>query len=325
MAILVTGVAGFIGHHVAAALLARGDDVVGIDNLNPYYDPSLKKARLAALSSSPQFTFMEGDVAKGGLDALPLAPDQIIHLAAQAGVRHSIENPQAYVHANLQGHANILEFARQHKIQKTIYASSSSVYGGNIKIPFAEEDRTDDPVSFYGATKKADELLSQSYARLYDLPLVGLRFFTVYGPWGRPDMAYWMFTENILKERPIRVFNQGRMGRDFTYIDDCVQGILAALDTPLHVAEGSPPHRVYNLGNDRPEDLMTFIMLLEKYIGKEAIKNFEPMQLGDVERTWADISRAREELGYSPQTPLAEGLEKFVRWFEHYFEYSPSK
>ncbi|MEM9988953.1 MAG: NAD-dependent epimerase/dehydratase family protein, partial [Pseudomonadota bacterium] len=204
-------------------------------------------------------------------------------------------------------------------------ASSSSVYGGNTKIPFAEEDRTDDPVSFYGATKKADELLSQSYARLYDLPLVGLRFFTVYGPWGRPDMAYWMFTENILKERPIRVFNQGKMGRDFTYIDDCVQGILAALDTPLQLPKGGAPHRVYNLGNDRPEDLMTFITLLEKYTGKTAAKNFEPMQPGDVQRTWADISRAREELGYNPQTPLAEGLEKFVHWFEHYFGYSSSK
>jgi UDP-glucuronate 4-epimerase len=318
MTILVTGAAGFIGFHTVRALCARGEDVVGVDNLNSYYDPALKRARLDVLSKERGFRFVEGDLAEDVLQGLPQGIDRVIHLAAQAGVRYSIDNPQAYVKANLDGHAKVLEFARQREVAKTVYASSSSVYGANTQIPFREDHRTDDPVSFYGATKKADELLSHAYARLYKLPLVGLRFFTVYGPWGRPDMAYWLFTHKILNDEPIRVFNQGRMGRDFTYIDDCVRGILGALDRGSAPPGEGAPHRVYNLGNDRPEELMTLIELIEKHAGKPAIKQFEPMQLGDVERTWADISRAREELGYAPTRSLDQGLGEFVDWFRHY-------
>jgi len=319
MAVLVTGAAGFIGYHTIKELLRRGESVVGVDCVNDYYDPALKRARLADLGDAPGFSFVEGDLADGALEALPEKPTSIIHLAAQAGVRYSIENPAAYVHANLKGHANILEFARRNDIEKTVYASSSSIYGANTKIPFAEEDRTDDPVSFYGATKKSDELLSTSYARLYGLPLVGLRFFTVYGPWGRPDMAYWLFTDKILRGEPIRIFNQGKMGRDFTYIDDCVAGLLSAHDTPLQNPEGTPPHRVYNLGNDQPEELMTLVGTVEKKIGIEAEKIYEPMQQGDVERTWANIDRARTELGYNPSISLDTGLGNFVQWFRDFY------
>ena len=321
MAILVTGAAGFIGHHTVKALLARGEEVIGVDNLNDYYDPSLKHARLKALGDAAGFTFFETNIAAPTLsDTVPSSIDRIIHLAAQAGVRYSIENPNAYAEANLVGHTNVLELARHREVQKLVYASSSSIYGGNTKVPFSEEDRTDDPVSFYGATKKSNELLSQSYARLYGLPQVGLRFFTVYGPWGRPDMAYWLFTDKILNGEPIRVFNQGRMGRDFTYVDDCVAGILGALDTPLAAPDGTPPHRVYNLGNDQPEELMSLISHIENTLGQEADKVMEPMQQGDVERTWADISRARTELGYNPATPLAEGLRHFITWFRDFFQ-----
>ena len=315
MAVLVTGAAGFIGFHTIKALLDRGEEVIGVDNVNSYYGLGLKQARLDELSGRTGFTFIQGDIAEDVFDHLPVKPDRIIHLAAQAGVRYSIENPSAYVHSNLQGHARVLELARQAEVKKTVYASSSSIYGGNTQIPFSETDRTDDPVSFYGATKKSNELLSHSYARLYGLDLTGLRFFTVYGPWGRPDMAYWIFTDKVMGDEPIRVFNQGRMGRDFTYIDDCVAGILSALDTPAIPDERGIPHRVYNLGNDSPEELMTMIALIEKHAGKEAVKNFEPMQPGDVERTWANIDRARKELGYAPGTSLDEGLEKFVSWF----------
>ncbi|WP_031549797.1 NAD-dependent epimerase/dehydratase family protein [Parvularcula oceani] len=315
MRVLVTGTAGFIGSYVSSALLARGNEVLGVDNLNAYYDPALKEARLAALEGQPGFSFRKLDIAEdGALEAAAGAAgiDRIVHLAAQAGVRYSIENPSAYVRANLSGHARILEFARDHDIAHTVYASSSSVYGGNTKVPFSEDDVTDDPVSFYGATKKSDELLSNSYARLYGLPMTGLRFFTVYGPQGRPDMAYWIFSEKILKGEPIRLFNQGQMGRDFTYIDDIVAGVVAALDRP---PSGTPPHRVYNLGNDSPQELMEMVGLLERHLGREAEKRLEPMQAGDVERTWADISRARKELGYDPKTSLDEGLERFARWF----------
>ncbi len=321
MAILVTGAAGFIGHHTVKALLARGEEVIGIDNLNDYYDPTLKHARLNVLKDHNGFHFHEADIAASRLaDSVPASVDRIIHLAAQAGVRYSIENPGAYAQANLVGHTNILELARHRTVQMLVYASSSSIYGGNTKVPFSEEDRTDDPVSFYGATKKANELLSQSYARLYGLPQVGLRFFTVYGPWGRPDMAYWLFTDKILKGEPIRVFNQGKMGRDFTYIDDCVAGILSALDTPLAAPKNAPPHRVYNLGNAQPEELMSLISHIEAALGQEADKIMEPMQQGDVERTWADISRARAELRYHPATPLHEGLKHFITWFRDFFQ-----
>lgn len=320
MAVLVTGAAGFIGYHLTKALLARGDEVIGVDNMNSYYGLCLKAARLDQLNGLSGFTFVQGDIAEGVLQNLPVQPDRIVHLAAQAGVRYSIDNPAAYVHSNLVGHANILELARQIDCQKTLYASSSSIYGGNTKIPFDETDKTDDPVSLYGATKKSNELLSHSYSRLYRLPLTGLRFFTVYGPWGRPDMAYWLFTDKVLKGEPIRVFNQGKMGRDFTYIDDCVGGIIAALDSaPVPDGHGVP-HRIYNLGNDSPEELMDMISLIEKHAGTEATKNFEPMQPGDVERTWANIDRARSELNYAPTTSLDEGLGQFVDWFKNWAE-----
>ncbi|WOI53091.1 NAD-dependent epimerase/dehydratase family protein [Parvularcula sp. LCG005] len=318
MAILVTGAAGFIGHYTVKALLDRGEQVIGVDSLNDYYDPALKRARLDNIGENKAFTFVEGDIADGALAALPVTPTGIIHLAAQAGVRYSIDNPRAYAKANLTGHTEVLELARALQV-KCVYASSSSVYGGNTKTPFSEEDRTDDPVSFYGATKKSDELLSQSYARLYGLPLVGLRFFTVYGPMGRPDMAYWMFTDKILKGEPIRIFNQGKMGRDFTYVDDIVTGVLAAYDRPLAVPDGMPTHRIYNLGNDNPEELMTLVTTIEDKLGLDAEKIFEPMQQGDVERTWADISRARSELGYDPKTGLEEGLDRFVHWFRDFY------
>ncbi len=315
MAVLVTGAAGFIGASVSRALIARGETVLGVDNLNDYYRPALKAARLAGLQTLKGFAFAELDIADA--DALKKAAraagvDRIVHLAAQAGVRYSIENPFAYVQSNLKGHVCVLELARDLEPKHTVYASSSSVYGGNTKTPFAENDVTTDPVSLYGATKMSDEMLSNSYSRLYSLPLTGLRFFTVYGEWGRPDMAYWIFTEKILRGEPIRVFNQGKMGRDFTYIDDIVAGVLAALDRP---AAGEPPHRIYNLGNDQPEELMTLIETVEAALGMTAEKQFEPMQLGDVERTWADVSRARAELGYDPKTPLAEGIPAFVDWY----------
>ena len=313
MSVLVTGAAGFIGARVASLLLDRGEAVVGLDSLNDYYDPRLKQERLAGLDGRPGWTFARGDLAaEGVLDALPDGIDRVVHLAAQAGVRYSIEAPLAYVHANLTGHARVLEFARRRRVRHLVYASSSSVYGGNAKVPFSEEDRTDDPVSFYGATKKADELLSQSYARLYGLKLTGLRFFTVYGPAGRPDMAYFLFAEAIRAGRPIRLFNEGRMARDFTYVDDVADGVLAALDRSDR--EGVP-HRVYNLGGDEPQELMTMVSLLEAALGREAVKEMAPMQMGDVERTWADIARARGELGYAPRVSLAEGLERFAAWY----------
>lgn len=315
MSVLVTGAAGFIGAYVARALLARGETVTGVDNLNDYYSPALKRARLDWLKSEKSFSFHRVDIAD--YEALRAAlkdanVNTIIHLAAQAGVRYSLENPFAYARSNLTGHLSILELARTLSVNHLVYASSSSVYGANKDIPFKEDDRTDDPVSLYGATKKADELMSSAYARLYGLAQTGLRFFTVYGPWGRPDMAYWIFTEKILKGEPIEVFNQGNMSRDFTYIDDAVDGVLAAHDKPPDAAAGF--HRVYNLGNDRPEKLNALIELIEKALGAKAQKRLLGMQDGDVERTWADISRARRELGYNPSVSLAEGVERFVAW-----------
>jgi len=316
MAVLVTGAAGFVGFHTTNALLDRGDAVIGVDNLNDYYPPALKHARLDRLTQREGFDFVHLDIAEH--DALMAAVanrgvDRIVHLAAQAGVRYSLENPFAYAKANLVGHLSILELARALEPRHTVYASSSSVYGGNTKIPFAETDMTDDPASLYGATKKADELMSRSYARLYGLPLTGLRFFTVYGPWGRPDMAYWIFTKAIEEGRPIRLFNQGQMGRDFTYIDDCVAGVLAALDRPP--AGDGPPHRVYNLGNNRPEELLRLVEILETALGRTADKQLEPMQPGDVERTWADPTRAEADLGFRATTPLDVGLGAFVDWY----------
>ncbi len=315
MTILVTGAAGFIGSHVVHALLARGETIIGVDNLNDYYTPALKHARLETLKKKSGFTFIEGDIS--GRDDFAIALNgltinSIIHLAAQAGVRYSLEAPFSYTDANITGHLNLLEYARHNDIAHMVYASSSSIYGRNTKTPFTEEDKSDLPASLYGATKKANELMASSYAHLYQIPLTGLRFFTVYGPWGRPDMAYWMFTEKILKGEPINIFNHGKMGRDFTYIDDIVDGVIAAHDNP----PGAPQsfHDVYNLGNDHPEELMTMVSHLETLINIEATKNMMPMQAGDVERTWADISKAKRQLGYSPKVSLQEGLSRYVDW-----------
>ena len=322
MTILITGAAGFIGAHVAQKLLAQGRTVIGFDSLNDYYPSQLKRDRLDALCGTGAFRFHQVDIAAPGAAMAALdgrKPTHILHLAAQAGVRYSLQNPAAYTEANLEGHFEMLELAKQLEVENMVYASSSSVYGGNTKIPFAETDQTDDPVSFYGATKKANELMSQSYARLYGLSLTGLRFFTVYGPWGRPDMAYWIFADKILRGEPITVFNHGKMSRDFTFIDDIVAGTIAALDRPVRDMNLPVSHRVYNLGNDRSEPLMTMINLTEQGVGQTAEKVFEPMQKGDLAHTWADIDRARAELDYAPNTGLREGLQRFTEWFKPYW------
>jgi UDP-glucuronate 4-epimerase len=322
MGILVTGAAGFIGFHVAQALLARGDRVVGLDNLNDYYDVALKQARLDVLSKNPNFTFVKADLAAaGGLSPVldPFGPfHRVIHLAAQAGVRYSLENPFAYLTSNLHGHLAVLEYCRATAdFTHLVYASSSSVYGGNTDLPFSVEDRVDKPVSLYAATKRGCELLSHSYGHLYDIPQTGLRFFTVYGPWGRPDMALFIFTKAIIAGEPIEVFNNGKMARDFTFIDDVVQGTISALDTPPPTGDG-PPVRVYNIGNHKSEPLMKMIDVLEQAIGRKAEIKFAPMQPGDVAETYADIAAAQQDLGFSPSTPITEGIPKFVDWFRHY-------
>lgn len=327
MTILVTGVAGFIGFHVASSLLARGEDVIGIDNLNDYYDVQLKRDRLAAIpANNGRFAFEQCDFAD--TEALAAAVerkniDRIVHLGAQAGVRYSIENPHAYAQSNLVGHLNLLEIARQRGVEHLVYASSSSVYGQNAKIPFDVEDRADNPVSLYAATKKSNELMSESYSHLYRVPMTGLRFFTVYGPWGRPDMAPWLFTDAILSGRPIKVFNNGEMRRDFTYIDDIVAGVLTALDAPpaddgTKKPGGSvAPHTIYNIGNNQAENLGRFIELIEDACGKKAEKIMLPMQPGDVPATYADID-ALSKLGYRPTTPIDVGIPAFVNWFRAY-------
>ena len=329
MRVLVTGVAGFIGFHMARALVAREDSVVGIDNLNDYYAVSLKQDRLGALAAEAgdRFTFHQVDFADmPALDAALAGEqiDRVVHLGAQAGVRYSIENPHAYVQSNLVGHVNLLEFARHRQLDHLVYASSSSVYGGNTKLPFAVEDRSDHPVSLYAATKRADELISESYAHLYRLPQTGLRFFTVYGPWGRPDMMLWIFTQKILAGEPIPVFNQGEMWRDFTHIDDIIAGVLASLDNPppddgLEKAGGSvKPHRLYNIGNSQSEHLMKVVGLLEEACGRKAVIDFQPMQPGDVPATYADIAAIRRDLGYAPTTSIEMGVSGFVRWYRDY-------
>lgn len=321
MRVLVTGVAGFIGYHVAERLLARGDTVVGLDMVNDYYDVRLKEARLARLAKTPGFELHRLDL--GDPDAVQAALrdtrfERAVHLAAQAGVRYSLTNPFAYVRSNLMGHVTVLELCRHMPgFEHLVYASSSSVYGGNTKMPFAVSDRVDQPISLYAATKKADELMSHTYAHLYDLPTTGLRFFTVYGPWGRPDMAMWLFTEAIFAGKPIRVFNHGNMRRDFTYIDDIVTGVVAALDNPPPRGDG-PPARVYNIGNNKPEQLMHMIGVLEAAVGREAEKIMEPMQPGDVEATYADISAIQRDLGYAPTTPIEVGIPAFVEWYRRY-------
>jgi UDP-glucuronate 4-epimerase len=322
MTVLVTGAAGFIGYHVSEALIARGEDVVGVDCVNAYYDPTLKEARLAELARhGAKFQLVRGDLAVDGLFARTLAEsgaDRVVHLAAQAGVRHSIEHPGDYIRANLIGHFNVVEACRRHGgIRHLVYASSSSVYGGNTKLPFSIDDKVDAPVSLYAATKAADELISHSYAHLYDLPQTGLRFFTVYGPWGRPDMSAYIFTRAIFEGRPIKVFNHGDMKRDFTFIDDIVAGVLAALDRPPS-AEAGARHRRYNLGNHRAEPLMRFIAEIERATNRKAIIEFEPMQPGDVKETYADIEASRRDLGFTPRTPIDDGIPRFVDWYRRY-------
>jgi len=327
MRVLITGGAGFIGYNVGRRLLARGDSVLAIDNLNTYYDVTLKHARLAELERGERFAFKKVDFARMAELEATLADEQfdrIVHLGAQAGVRYSIENPHAYVEANLVGHVNMLEIARHRQLEHMVYASSSSVYGGNTQLPFSVDDRVDHPLSLYAATKKADELISETYAHLYRLPQTGLRFFTVYGPWGRPDMMMWLFTDAILAGRPIKLFNGGEMWRDFTYIDDIVSGVVAALDSPPP-DDGQPkaggslkPHRLYNIGNHQSEHLMKVVELLEYECGRRAERELLPMQAGDVERTYADIDAISRDLGYAPTTTIEQGVPAFVRWYREY-------
>jgi UDP-glucuronate 4-epimerase len=319
--ILVTGAAGFIGSHVAKALLARGDAVLGVDNVNDYYDVALKEARLAQLKADQAFTFRKLDISDHAA-MLALAKEfpgisGIVHLAAQPGVRYSLINPYAYVQANVMGHLTMLETARALPgLRHFVYASSSSVYGSNTKMPFCVGDPVDQPNSLYAATKRADELIGHTYAHLYGIPSTGLRFFTVYGPWGRPDMAPMLFARAISASEPIKVFNRGEMWRDFTYIDDIVDGVLRALDRP---ASGTPPHKIYNLGNHRSEKLTDFIAAIEQALQKKAVIQLEPMQPGDVQATYADIEASRRELGFSPETPMSVGIPKFVDWYRDFY------
>ncbi|MES2999407.1 MAG: NAD-dependent epimerase [Pseudomonadota bacterium] len=333
MKILVTGCAGFIGMHTALRLLERGDEVVGIDNLSDYYDVSLKQARLERLAAHPGFRFEALDIA----DREPLRawwkserPQRVVHLAAQAGVRYSITHPDAYFDSNLTGFGNVLEGCRHNGVEHLVYASSSSVYGGNANLPFKEGQGVDHPVSLYAATKKANELIAHSYSHLYRLPVTGLRFFTVYGPWGRPDMALFLFTRAMLAGKPIDIFNNGKMVRDFTYIDDIVQGVVRVLDKPAapdaafdamypDPATSTAPYRVFNIGNHQPTPLMDYVSAIEQALGIEAIKNFLPMQPGDVPATFADVEALHDWVGFRPATPVVEGVRRFVEWYRGYY------
>ncbi|MDA7719767.1 NAD-dependent epimerase [Alphaproteobacteria bacterium] len=331
---LITGAAGFIGMHCALRLLERGDEVIGIDNLNGYYDVSLKQARLARLAPQAKFGFHQIDISdRDAVTALFASeqPDRVIHLAAQAGVRYSLTNPHAYIDANLQGFMNILEGCRHHQIGHLVYASSSSVYGGNETMPFSEHDTIDHPLSLYAATKKANELMAHTYSHLYNLPTTGLRFFTVYGPWGRPDMALFLFADAMLKNKPIDVFNDGNMVRDFTFIDDIVEGVIRVLDKPAtpdvkfdalspDPATSTAPYRVFNIGNGNPTPLMDYIGALETAIGVTARKNFMPMQLGDVPATSADTSELGKWVGFQPDTSVVDGVQKFAHWYLAYYK-----
>ena len=335
MTVFVSGAAGFIGAAVCERLLARGERVVGFDNFNPYYDPALKRARIAQLQATAARTdtswaLIEADLEdRAAVEAafMQHKPTTVIHLAAQAGVRHSIENPAAYIQANLVGFGHILEGCRHQGVEHLVYASSSSVYGGNTNLPFTEHQPVNHPVSLYAATKKANELMAHTYSHLYGLPATGLRFFTVYGPWGRPDMAPMLFAKAILAGEPIRVFNQGRMRRDFTYIDDIVTGVIACADKPASAdpsfdtaapdpATSWAPHRLFNIGNSKPEELLRFIELLEQALGRPAIRDLQPMQPGDVEATAADTSLLEAWVGFSPSTSIEVGVERFARWYQ---------
>ncbi|MCF8152195.1 MAG: NAD-dependent epimerase [Sulfuritalea sp.] len=332
MKVLVTGAAGFIGMHVCQLLLARGDEVVGVDNLNDYYDVALKEARLARLAPNTRFSLSRLDIAdRTGMAELFARerPQAVVNLAAQAGVRYSLENPHAYVDSNVVGFVNILEGCRHNGVKHFVYASSSSIYGGNERMPFSEHDNVDHPVSLYAATKKANELMAHTYSHLFNLPTTGLRFFTVYGPWGRPDMALFLFTKAILEGRPIDVFNHGKMRRDFTYIDDIAEGVIRVLDRPPEANPGfdkqTPdpatswaPYRVFNIGNHQPIELMAYIEALEQALGKTATKNFLPLQDGDVPATHADTTELERVTGFSPQMSVAEGVRRFVDWYRSY-------
>src|SRR5215469_15885454 len=330
--ILVTGAAGFIGFHVARRLLADGRSVVGLDNLNAYYDPALKRARLAELAKAPSFKFVRLDLAdRGGVSALfaTHAFRHVVHLAAQAGVRYSLVDPHAYADANLTGFLNVLEGCRGAKSRHLVYASSSSVYGANTHFPFATAQNVDHPLSLYGATKKANELMAHAYAHLFGLPATGLRFFTVYGPWGRPDMAMWLFTDAILAGRPIRLFNHGNMRRDFTYVDDVTEAVVRLIDRPAvgnvewtgdrpDPATSRAPWRIYNVGNHTPVEVTEVVRLIEEAVGKRAIRELVPIQPGDVPETCADVADLRRDVGYAPDTPIAEGIRRFTAWYRDY-------
>jgi UDP-glucuronate 4-epimerase len=333
MKLLLTGAAGFIGFHTSQILLARGDEVVGLDNLNDYYDVSLKEARLAQLKKFPNFRFVKMDVAdREGMAALFKQEkfERVIHLAAQAGVRYSIQNPLAYIDSNVVGFANILEGCRHNSLEHLVYASTSSVYGANTKMPFSVHQNVDHPLSFYAATKKANELMAHTYAHLYQLPVTGLRFFTVYGPWGRPDMALFLFTKNILAGKPIDVFNYGNHRRDFTYVDDIAQGVVRAVDRPAQPnadwnsdqpdpATSKAPYRLYNIGNNSPVELLKYIECIEQNLGKKAQKNLLPLQAGDVPDTSADVDDLVRDVGYKPATPVEEGVRRFIEWYVGYY------
>ena len=333
MKLLVTGAAGFIGFHTAKLLLERGDEVVGLDNLNNYYDPALKEARLEILRSFKQFRFVKADLAdRSAMQSLFRAErfQRVVHMAAQAGVRYSLENPHAYVHSNIVGFLEVIEGCRHTQVEHLVYASTSSVYGANTQMPFAESQGVDHPLTLYAATKRSNELMAHSYSSLYALPTTGLRFFTVYGPWGRPDMALFLFTKNILAGLPIDVYNGGDHRRDFTYVDDIVKGVAAAVDRVARPDPGwdsrhpnpgtsSAPFRIYNIGNQTPVPLMRYIDVLEQCLGKKAVKNLLPMQLGDLADTWADVEALASEVGYRPSTGLETGVKHFVEWYlAHY-------
>ncbi|HEY8118623.1 MAG TPA: NAD-dependent epimerase [Methylophilaceae bacterium] len=337
MKVLVTGVAGFIGMHVALKLLERGDEVLGVDNLNDYYDVTLKEARLVTIAAHPKarnFSFIKLDLAdREATDSLfsDHEPQRVVHLAAQAGVRYSLINPHAYASSNLVAFTHVLENCRHHKLEHLVYASSSSVYGGNSKMPFSERDSVDHPVSLYAATKKANELMAHTYSHLYELPTTGLRFFTVYGPWGRPDMSPFLFADAILHGKPISVFNHGDMLRDFTYIDDIVEGVVKVLDKPARPnpkydpakpdpSSSNAPYRIFNIGNSQPEKLMDFIGTLENAFGRKAEKNYLPMQPGDVKATYADTSALEDWIGFTPNTALSSGVAKFARWYREFYK-----